>query len=284
MTSMNRLNRFFVLLLPICPAFGDAITACPSTTFNVYLSKYQNGCSVGPLIFSNFTWSSYTVPPAGKPNAPDPITADKVDVSAMNQSNCVGLSFNAAWQAVGIQEQTNYFSFTVQALPDVLILGARATIAGQTAGSIVNQAAFRDTLCPGGTFDKNSACVVNGKFISQVVPYPTQDKLSDTEMFTAPVDSVSAQPRIRVVSIDPKGSASMAQATSEFQVTPEPSSFTLIFIGLAATGIAGHTRLRRAGLQQVGRHSRPRGYWMIFVGQTCRFFVGVHVESKELMR
>jgi hypothetical protein len=91
---MNRLNRFFVrrgwkavllLLLPICPAFGDAIAACPSTTFNVYISKYQNGCSVGPLIFSNFTWSSYTVPPAGRPNAPDPIASDKVDVSQMNR-------------------------------------------------------------------------------------------------------------------------------------------------------------------------------------------------------
>jgi hypothetical protein len=71
--------------------------------------------------------------------------------------------------------------------------------------------------------------------------------MSDTEMFTYPVDSVSAQPRVRVVSIDPKGSASMAQATSEFLVSPEPSSFALILIGLAATGIAG----RYSGLVMV---------------------------------
>jgi hypothetical protein len=250
---MTRLNRFLVrrgwkavllLLLPTCPAFGNAIPACPNATLSVYISTYQNGCSVGPLIFSNFTWSAATVPPAGMPNAPDAITSDKVNVAPMNQDNWIGLSLSAGWVAVGIQEETNYFSFTVTAMPGVLILGARATIAGQTAGNIVNQAAFRDTLCPGGTFDQNDACVVNGKFASQVVPYPTQDEMSETKMFTSPVDSVSARPRIRVVSIDPKGSASMAQATTQFLVTPEPSSFTLIFIGLAATVVAGRARRR----------------------------------------
>ena len=238
------LKAVLLLLLPICPAFGAAIAACPSTTLDVYISQYQKGCSVGTLVFSNFTWASYTVPQPRMPNAPDPITSDKVNVSPMNQDNWIGLRFNAAWEAAGIQEQSNNFRFNVNAMSDVLILGARATIAGQTAGSFINQAAFRDTLCPGGTFDQNDACVVNGKFISTVVPYPTQDKMSDTEMFTGPVDSVSARPRARVVSIEPKGSASMVQVTSEFLTTPEPSSFALIFMGLAATGIAGRARKR----------------------------------------
>jgi hypothetical protein len=229
-----------LLFLPICTVLADPITSCPTTTFDVYISKYQNGCSVGDLIFSGFSWAVYLVPPAGNVGAPDAITADKVEVSPMNNGTWTGLQFNAGWTAVGIQEETNNFAFNVQAINGAMILGARATIAGQTAGSIINQAAFRDTLCPGGTFDQNMACVVNGQFVSQVVPYPTQDKMSDSEMFTNPVSTVSARPRIRVVSIVANGSASAAQITSEFLVTPEPSSYTLILIGLAGMVFLRH--------------------------------------------
>jgi len=234
-----------LLLLPACPSFADPITACPTTTFNVYISKYQSGCSVGGLIFSNFSMASYLVPPKGKLGAPDEITSDLITVSPVDQDNYIGLMFNASWEVAGVQEQITTFSFTVTAMPGVSIIGARATIAGQTAGSSINQAGFKDTLCPGGKFDKNGACVANGKFISIVDPFPTQNTKSETEMFTDPVTFVSANPRVRVTSIEAKGSASLVQATSEFQVTPEPSSFTLLFLGLAAT-FATRTTSRHA--------------------------------------
>jgi PEP-CTERM motif len=240
-------KRALLLLLPTGLAFADAIPACPSTTFNVYISKYESGCAVGSLIFSNFSMASYTVPPAGKVGAPTAITSDMIEVSGTNKDGYVGLMFNASWDAVGVQEQITTFSFSVTAMPGVSILGARATIAGKTAGPGIKQASFKDTLCPGGTFNKDGACVADGKFIPVVEPFPTEDKMSKTEMFSSPVTTVSANPRARVLSFDPKGSASMAQVTSEFLVTPEPSSFSLLLIGLGgiAIGIAGRIRLRR---------------------------------------
>jgi hypothetical protein len=198
--------------------FTSAVFAgsCPTNTLNNFLG---NSCSVGNLLFSNFT---YTSSASGSAVA---ISASGIEVTPLVVNGEVGLNFSAGWSAGPGQGLDSLIGFTVTAM----------------TGSISDM-----SLSMGGAGFSNSGVATVAENASNGTNLFVFDdaggtSLTDSATFV-PVTSLTVSKDVTVDGFA-DGTAAISSVNNLYSSTPEPTTLGLLGTGLI--GLAG--LLRRFG-------------------------------------
>lgn len=236
---------FMVSMLCICPGLAGTITTdvvCPSrATLTTYL---QSGfaCTVGPLSFSDFTFS--TAVTQGKPSGL--LDSNKITVFPFVGDMEVGFSFTGAFSAPRGTFYEYLFSYIGDPRPPV-IHGVSVKLATMNVqASQTGTAWLIASDCLSDTIGGDCSAY------SQEIAYSHigNGELLDSSFF-APVSVVDTTIVLR---LDGRiGPVSIKSVTSSMSYIPEPTTWSMIGVGLIVMiGMpkVARSRPRRSGCKQ----------------------------------
>jgi hypothetical protein len=223
-----------VLALVAVPAKANDTSTCGSTLSALLVTNYT--CTIGPLTFSNFTFSStasgtYTM-----------VTAGSVAVISLTTPGNDGLEFNLldtvnsiTGGAGGIDVLLGFtVTDTTKSIDD---LGLNIT--GSAVGTGFVQ--MSENYCTNGPV---SACTQGNTPLTVTDPPPV---FTATTTF-APTTSVSVEKDLTVDVGAASGNADVSEFAQTFSTIATPESASLTLLGLGLLGLAG---IKRSKLGQL---------------------------------
>ena len=225
---------FAALAMLLCGA-AQAVP-CMTGSLGAYLGLGADGCTIGNAQFSGFSLPAVA-------NADDPIALSAVQVVPAQSATGTGFSFLFQQSAAANQSLGLRVGFLAAGLPGFAFTGAMSSLMGASTGN--GAVGLFTDLCLGSGFSNPDTLACGGTLDSQVLL--GSGSTGSTFDLATPIGAIGE------VFIDGgfAGSASLASADLRFNVTavPEPATFTLLAVGLAALALV--RRRKRAALSPI---------------------------------
>lgn len=191
---------FLIAVSVLLAGSASATSICPTSAPIATYTASGFSCTVGGLVFSQFTYSDAT-----------PITV--IPITTPQQE---GLEFDAAWSVSTngpLVSQTSTIGFTVTGFLDSLRLSFQGSRTGSGAAMITEN------------FDGN-----------QLVASDPLPSFSEPLFLFGPIESPVITTTITVQAGGTSGTANISKAFDNF-ITPEPIPFITVGVGLLGVGL-----------------------------------------------
>lgn len=226
----------FVVLGVSLAAFADP---CPTATYDVYTASGFS-CGIGDKTFADFMYSGTSNPPGFG------IPAGGVAVTPITTAGNPGFQFSAGWFAStssGILEEDSLIQYNVNVNPGGALINDLSLSIGGLAFNGTGFIGVSETACVGAMLP---SCTGGQIYTLSVYDGSSGSKLFDSVTF-AGASEIDLSKDI-TVQAGTNGSASLSLVTNQFSeqgTTPEPSTLSMLGLGVIAVG--GFAR-RKLGL------------------------------------
>ena len=224
------LNKPVLLICVFLLAGTASADPCPTDTLPTYIGLGTGGCSIGPVQFSGFV----SLPIPGFATQIQPADVQVVPIN-------IGLN-------PGLEFQVNTSAGPGEFLDIVIGYLVSGPLLSQGMLSMTGAAATGDgavtvieDFCLGGTFDPDGPTGCTGTTNNLILFAIEGDSLTTDQLLFAPVSQINV---IKDIGVDGGllGTATLASASNQYTIIPEPGTLALVGSGLAAAGL-----LRRRG-------------------------------------